>query len=179
MRISYLLRVAALGSALSLTGSPIVAMADDKDCWSPDWGRMMEMWGPGGMMGGYGGQWMLDRVDGRLAYMKTEINVRDDQEAAWTAFSVAVRSTVEAHNTLMQDAAGIRDGDQQSMSLTDRLAWQEARLEARLVQVRALKDATEKFYTVLDEQQKEAADDVVLPMMGMGSGRQGRHMLRQ
>jgi hypothetical protein len=57
------------------------------------------------------------------------------------------------------------------MSLPDRLALQETHLSARLNQVREIKASVDKLYASLSEEQKKAADDVVLPMIGMGMGR--------
>lgn len=173
-------RAALLAGAVCVAAIPIAAHADDDDRgWWPGWGRMMDMWGPGGMMGGAGPDWMLDRVDGRLAYMKTELKITEAQNAAWDAFSAAVRSAAEAHNGLMSGMWDqSEDGKFFEMPLTERLSWQVSHLEARLEQLKALQAATDTFYGVLDEDQKKAADDVVLPMMGMGMGRKGRHMMR-
>ena len=46
-------------------------------------------------------------------------------------------------------------------------------LEARLEQVKNVKTAVEKLYAMLSEEQKKVADEIVLPMMGMGMGRGG------
>ena len=56
------------------------------------------------------------------------------------------------------------------MTLPEMLAFQQGHLEARLEQVKATKDAADKLYSVLNEDQKAVADDVVLPMMGTGPG---------
>lgn len=51
--------------------------------------------------------------------------------------------------------------------LPERLAYQQSHLEARLEQVKAVRAAVEKLYAKLSDEQRRAADDIVLPMMGM------------
>jgi hypothetical protein len=184
MSISSLTKAVAAGALLMVASG--AATADDDDAssgWGPRWGmdRMMER-GAGPMMGyGWGGpDAMLDRVDGRLAFMKTELEITDEQMPLWDAFATVVRETAETHNALMRSTMEeVWTGDFQKKPLTERLSIQETHLEARLEQVRQVKEKAEELYTVLNEEQKEAADDIVLPMMGMGHGRGfGRGMMR-
>ena len=44
-------------------------------------------------------------------------------------------------------------------------------MSTRLEQVKQVKAAVDKLYATLSDEQKKAADDIVLPMMGMGMGR--------
>ncbi len=62
-----------------------------------------------------------------------------------------------------------REGDFLKKPLPERLAFQQSHLEARL----AVRAAVEKLYATLSDRQKKAADEFVLPMMGMGMGRSG------
>lgn len=165
---SGLLRV--LGAGLLCLCITTAAFADEDDGW------MSQRWGMGQMMGwgmmGGGPEAMLDRIDGRLAFMKTELKITEAQGADWDALAKVICSTAEAHNSLMQAMMNdMRSGDLGKMSLPDRLALQETHLSARLNQVREIKSAVDKLYASLSEEQKKAADDIVLPMMGMGMGR--------
>jgi hypothetical protein len=164
-----LLRV--LGAGVLSLCITTAAFADEDDSWmSQRWG-MGQMMGGWGMMGG-GPEAMLDRIDGRLAFMKTELKITEAQSADWEALAKVIRSTAEAHNSLMQTMMNdMRSGDIGKMPLPDRLALQETHLSARLNQVREIKAAVDKLYASLSEEQKKAADDIVLPMMGMGMGR--------
>jgi hypothetical protein len=185
MRISNGFTKTAL--AILILGVAVnVPEAQERRSWGmdnmPGWGmgRMMQGWGSGPMMG-YGSDFMLDRIDGRLAFMKTELKITDAQAAAWDDFAAAVRETAEAHNTLMQAMMNqMGDGEYFDMSLPERLGLQQDHIEARLDQVKQLKVSTEKLYAVLDEEQKKTADDIVLPTMGMGmmgGGFGGRGMM--
>jgi hypothetical protein len=164
-----LLRV--LGAGVLSLCITTAAFAEEDDDWMSQPSGMGQMMGGWGMMGG-GPEAMLDRIDGRLAFMKTELKITEAQNADWEALAKVVRSTAEAHNSLMQAMMNdMRSGDLGKMSLPDRLALQETHLSARLDQVKEIKAAAGKLYGTFSEDQKKAADDIVLPMMGMGMGR--------
>ena len=69
---------------------------------------------------------------------------------------------------MMED---MRSGAFWKKPLPDRLTLQATHLSARLEQVKVTKTAVEKLYALLSDDQKKVADDIVLPMMGMGMGR--------
>lgn len=168
-------RAALAGTLMLAAVSPGMAAGNDSDGW--EWfgwrhGPMMMQGRMGGRMMGDG--WldtMIERVDGRLAYMRAELKITDGQSPQWDAFAAAVRSGAEAHNALMRSMhETFADRDAEKMTLPDRLAFQQSHLEARLEQVKSMKDAANKLYAVLSDDQKKTADDIVLPMMGMGPG---------
>jgi hypothetical protein len=157
-----------------------MAAEDGSSTW-PFW-RMDHMmsgdWGQGGAMGWWRPEGMLDRLDGRLAYMRTELKIAPEQVAAWDEFANAVKSLAAAHNGMMlamEDA--FKTGGVLDKPLPERLSWHISQLELRLVQMKSTKAAVDKLYAVLTPKQKLAADDVFLPMMGMGMGR-NQHMMR-
>ena len=132
---------------------------------------MMGRWGRGPMMG-WNTEGMLDRIDGRLAFMKAELKITDGQKAAWDELAEAVRSTAQTHNDMMRSMMkDVQSGEFFKQSLPDRLISRETRLEARLEEVRTVKAAVDKLYGLLSDKQKEVADEIVLPTMGMGMGR--------
>jgi hypothetical protein len=130
-------------------------------------------------MMGYGADALLDRIDGRLAFLKTELKITPAQEQAWNDLATVIRDTSETHNRMMRETMKeMHDGSFFAKPLPERLQVQESHMAARLEQVRNVKGAVDKLYTQLDEMQKKAADDIVLPMMGMGMGRSmGRGMM--
>ena len=134
-------------------------------------------WGP---MMGYGTDTMLDRIDGRLAFLKTELKITPAQEPAWNDLAAVIRNASETHNKMMREMMKeVHDGSFFARPLPERLQLQESHMAARLEQIRNVKGAFDKLYTQLDETQKKAADDIVLPMMGMGMGMgMGRSMGR-
>ena len=44
-------------------------------------------------------------------------------------------------------------------------------MEARAEDIKSIRDAMDKLYAKLDDNQKKEVDGIVLPMMGMGMGR--------
>lgn len=170
------LLILALGTAV-MSGP---AMADDPSL-EPYWGieRMMGGdWGAGGAMGWWRPDGMLDRLDGRLAYMKAELKITSEQASAWNEFEATVKSSAIDHNSMMlsmRDA--FKAGRLLDRPLPDRLSWHIGQLETRLTQMRSVKTAVDKLYGVLTPEQKLVVDDVFPPMMGLGVGR-SEHMMR-
>ena len=173
MITSKKMMVAAGMLAMALS-APAMAEGDD-DGWWPRWGMghgMTDGWGWGGPLMGYGPDAMLDRIDGRLAYMKTELKITGTQAAAWDDLARVIRDTAETHNAMMREMMkDVRSGDFVKKPLPERLTLQQTHLEARLEQIKAVKAAVDKLYTLLDDTQKKTADDIVLPSLGMGMGR--------
>ncbi|RUM95376.1 hypothetical protein EET67_23585 [Pseudaminobacter arsenicus] len=112
--------------------------------------------------------------------MKTEFKIAPEQITAWDAFASVVRTSAKTHNNMIRSMAEeFDDGRIFNRPLPKRLGWQIAQMEARLQQIKTVKDAADDLYAVLAYEQKAVADDIVLPMTGMGMGRnQSRHMLR-
>lgn len=132
------------------------------------------------MMGWWRSEGVLDHVEGRLAYMETELKIAPQQTAKWQEFSAVVRTSVETHNAMMRSMAKeFDDGKIFEKRLPERLGWQIAQMAVRLEQIKVVKGAADDLYAVLTAQQKAVADDIVLPMTGMGmSSNQGRQMMR-
>jgi len=174
MRGMSLKKLLAAGAVALVVAGP--ALAED-DGWWDRWsgwgmGRMMGGWGgPGPMMGYYWGEDALDRIDGRLAFLETELKITEDQMPAWKALSEVIRATAETHSDAMEEMMeAMHDRDFWDKPLPERLAFQQAHMEARLAEIRSVGEAVETFYAVLDDDQKQVADEIVLPTMGMGMG---------
>ncbi len=180
MKIQSFAITALVVFSLQIPGAP--AIADDRDSSSGWWGGwgMHSMMGRGrgrGCMMGYGPERLLDRVDGRLAFLKTELKITDQQSDAWSSLAQTIRINSEAHNAMHREMMKeMHDGDFFDKPLPDRLVIRETHIEARLQQVKNVKEEVEKLYAVLDDGQKKSADEIMLPMMGMGCG-MGRGMM--
>ena len=78
-----------------------------------------------------------------------------------------------------KDYRDLRRNERLDKPLPERLAFQITRMEAHLAQIKSVKTAVDGLYAVLTNEQKAVADDIVLPLTGLGMGRgQGRHMMR-
>jgi hypothetical protein len=138
-------------------------------------GMMRMMGGPGGMMmGDDPGMAMIDRVEGRIAFLRTELNITDAQTQVWNAFADALRTNARnlgaVHGAMMgQMSSG------QTQTLAQRLDAQETWLTARLEGTRTLKAGFTGLYASLSDEQKATADELLAPHMGMmAMGRMGQ-----
>ena len=140
---------------------------------------MMNMMGTMRMMGmtghDMGGMATIDRVEGRIAFLRTELKITDAQAATWNAFAEALRTNAkklgEVRASMMARAGS---GQQQAPTMADRLDLQEQWLVARLEGTRAIKAAVTNLYGTLSDDQKKTADELLAPHMGMGMMMQGQ-----
>jgi len=130
--------------------------------------QMMRMMGQSGAeagCAGISGMATIDRVEGRIAFLKTELKITDAQDAAWNAFADALRTNAkslgEVRAAMMPQAGAQQD-------LVDRLGLQEKWLAARLEGTRAIKSALTNLVGTLSDDQKKTADELLAPHMGMG-----------
>ncbi len=168
--LAFALGATALSSAVAQTADqtkPIMGMMGG-GC--PMIGMMgQDMMGPGmmgqGMMGqGKMGQGMMGRhvkmgamVDGRLAYLRSELNITDAQTEAWKGYTDAVKGRVD----VMQ---GMRQGMMNAMQKGSAIERMDARMkgmEAMVESMKAVKPATEKLYAALSDEQKQVADQLI------------------
>ncbi|MDP1965278.1 MAG: Spy/CpxP family protein refolding chaperone [Reyranella sp.] len=124
-----------------------------------DMSRMMTM-----MHGGMMGNMPLKHVEGRLAFLKTELKITPAQEPQWTKFADVVRSTAKNAQTAKPP---MKHGDAKASTVSDRLAHYEKTLTARLETVRALKTAVDPLYASFSDEQKKLADELLMSPMGI------------
>lgn len=135
---------------------------------------MMDMMQTMGMMRpGAGGMGMatIDRVEGRIAFLRTELKITDAQNAAWNAFADALRANAKSLGEVRAAMSGASE-----QGLVERFALQEKWLAARLEGTRAIKAELANLVGVLSDDQKKAADELLAPHMGMMAMMQGGQM---
>jgi hypothetical protein len=177
MSISRFSKALAAGALVLALAGPVAA-DDDTNSWSPHWGMggMMGGWGQG-PMAGQGPDAMVDRIEGRLAFLKAELKITDAQTGAWDAFAATMRTTSESHVATMRSMMEeMHSGEFSKKTLPERLALRQSHMEARLEEIKSLAAAADALYAVLDDTQKKAADELALPMMGMGMMGMGQRM---
>ncbi len=118
-----------------------------------------------GMMGrGTDGIATIDRVEGRIAFLRAELKITDAQADAWNGFADALRTNARK----LAEVRATKPGDgQPASSLTARLDQQEQWLGARLDGTRAMKSAFAKLNEALSDDQKKTANDLLAPHLGM------------
>ncbi|HEX7967622.1 MAG TPA: Spy/CpxP family protein refolding chaperone [Stellaceae bacterium] len=148
----------------------------------PGWGYgpgMMRGYGYGpGMMGSNGGGpgfmgggmfgfadegQIIEFVDGRLAFVKAELKVTEQQMPLWNAFADTVRANAKTVNERRELMYGAR---WEQKSLPERLDAQETILASRLEALRKTSAALKPLYAALDNQQKKVADTLLVNPMG-------------
>jgi hypothetical protein len=125
----------------------------------------MPMMGMMQMMGAEGMQMMAQHVEGRIAFLKTELKITDAQLPQWNAFADAMRGNAKAMQGMMQ--GGMMMGMGADGTLPDRLAAREKQLTARLEAIRKLKAAADPLYAAMSADQKKTADEIMVSPMGM------------
>jgi hypothetical protein len=130
---------------------------------------MMAMMRTMGMSGpGMGGAATIDRVEGRIAFLRTELKITDAQSGTWNAFADVLRANAKRLGDVraaMMPQSGA--GQQQAATLADRLEVQERWLSARLEGTRTIRTAFVNLSGVLSDEQKQTANDLLAPHMGM------------
>lgn len=131
--------------------------------------RMMMQMMPmmGSRMGGMSdmtmpGMHMADRIEGRLAFLKTELKITEAQAGAWNELAATLRTNArkldDARKATAPDAAST------PVALLERQErWYTLRLEGIL----AMKAPLERLYGGLSDTQKEAADELLGPHLGL------------
>lgn len=129
------------------------------------WGPGMRGWGRG-MMGGCGPMGFDESgetppfVDGRIAFLKTELGITDAQAKPWAAF-------VEAMKSNFVNMQGLRQAMQSAFAAGTPVERLNARLSVMESRVAALKEMQKPLgdlYGALSDAQKKKADDLLTAM---------------
>jgi hypothetical protein len=103
---------------------------------------------------------MEAQVEGRLAYLKTELGITEPQAAAWKQYQDEVRSRTSAMKGMRQDMMKAM----QTGTVTDRLKTRINMMEGVIASMKAQSAAIENLYNVLTDDQKKKVDQ----LLGMG-----------
>jgi hypothetical protein len=142
---------------------------------SPDMVRMMGMMAAGNgpataQAGSMGPMMSPEHIEGRLAFLRVELDVTEAQQPLWEALAEAMRQTTGntgAALPVMQGGVAMNTGATTG-SPVQRIQLEERVLIARLEALQKVKAALEPFYAALDEAQKQKADRLLAPApMGM------------
>ncbi len=127
-------------------------------------GQMGGMSGPGAATGTTGITTgtadVTERIEGRIAFLKAELQITDKQMAEWNVLAEALRSgrqhLVEARKFLVMD---------DKTTSADRLGRYEGHLTERLEAVKSARGAFGRLYPTLNDAQKQTADAILLPLI--------------
>jgi hypothetical protein len=135
---------AAAGSMPGMGGMPMMGMMR----------MMMGQEGMGGMA------MMAGHVEGRVAFLKTELKITPAQEPLWNGVADAIRANAKS-------MAAMSGGMSQAEALPDKLARREKMMTAHLEALRRFRAAVDPLYAALDPDQKKTADQLLSGPMGM------------
>jgi hypothetical protein len=129
---------------------------------------MMHMMAMMRMTGMGQGAATIDRVEGRIAFLRAELKITEAQASAWNAFADVLRTNAQKLGQVRASMAPQPGAaQQQAPTLADRLDLQERWLLARLEGTRAMKSAFTNLYGTLSDDQKKTANELLAPHMGM------------
>ena len=129
----------------------------------PMMNMMRMMMGEDGMTGMPMMAAMTGHIEGRLAFLKTELKITDAQLLLWNAVADAIRANAKGMGAMTEGMMGGTQG----ATLPDKLATREKMLTARLEALRKLKAAVDPLYASLSDEQKKTADELIMGPMGM------------
>jgi LTXXQ motif family protein len=122
-----------------------------------DYGRH----GKGG--GHHGGKWMCGKaryIDGRLAFLKTELKITAEQEQVWNDYADTVRANAKSMKEQCEEMKEAK-GEDKRPPLPERLDLRTKMMEARLDALRAKSKALKPLYDALSDDQKKTADELI------------------
>lgn len=134
--------------------------ADMMQMMMPMMRMMMEQ---GGMdaAGGPMGMMQPRHVEGRIAYLKTELEITDAQSQQWNVFADALRQGTGA---MAATRGGMMGGT--TVTAPESAEREVTLLSARLEAMKAIAAAETALYRVLNDDQKKIADELLSAPMG-------------
>lgn len=119
-----------------------------------------------------------DRVEARLAYLKTALKITDAQSAEWDSFAAVMRKHAGDMEQRMQQrraqaqTQGAERAERRSASAIDRLERAQQRMAARSARLNEVITAAKPLYAALTPEQQQIAD-TMLSRQGKRGGHGG------
>jgi len=109
---------------------------------------------------------VLDRLDGRIAFLHAELRITQTQMQAWDEFAAALRTNsqrlTELHATLVRVPPPA-----EGSAILSTLEQGESVLAARLDGLRAIRASYGRLLAVLDDAQRRTAEELIWPHLGL------------
>jgi hypothetical protein len=139
-----------------------IALAALLSVLSPASGQDASAIGQGGAA--TAGQGMMcrayERVEGQLAYIKTELRITAAQEPQWNVFANVFKANKEKQYQSCRMAQE-QSRSMMSASLPESIKLKEDRLSEQLEALRVLDAALQPLYASLSREQKKTADEIL------------------
>jgi hypothetical protein len=114
-------------------------------------------------MGGLPMAMMMGHLEGRIAFLKTELKITDAQLPLWNAVAEAIR----ANAGTLQESGGAMMAGMSEKALPERLAEHEKMMSAHLAAIARLRSAVIPLYQSLTHEQKKTANELLASPMVM------------
>jgi len=127
-----------------------------------------EMMGPNmmsmmSMLASMGQMMAPEHVEGRLAFLRTELGITEAQQPLWDAFAGALRANARGIAGTMANTQGTMPAPSAALlALPQRIELQERMLAARLDGLRQVSAALGPLYAALDDAQKRTFDTLLM-----------------
>jgi periplasmic protein CpxP/Spy len=121
-----------------------------------------------------------DRVEARLAYLKTALKITDAQSAQWESFAAVMRKQAGDTEQRMQQRRaqfqkqGAERAERRNASAIDRLERTQQRMAARSARLNEVITAAKPLYAALTPEQQQIAD-TMLSRQGKRGGHGGHN----
>lgn len=142
---------AAMALTLALAAGAAGAAIMPTPAWAD--GRFHGMHGVGAWHG-------PERVEGHIAFLKTELKITSAQESQWQKVAQAMRQGADRMKVLRE--AKRAEADKPTTSL-ERLKAREKFAQTHAESTRAFVAAYEPLYTAMSDEQRQAADALFAP----------------
>ena len=120
-----------------------------------------------------------ERVEARLAYLRTALKINDAQQPQWENFASVLRRHARDMDQRIQQRraqAGQQGGrDPRTVSAIERLERTQQRMAVRSAQLNEVIVAAKPLYAALSPEQKQVADEMLARHGGRGAHHRHRH----
>lgn len=100
---------------------------------------------------------MSSFADGRIAFLKAELNITDAQKTPWDAYVEALKSNLQSMQGMWQSMRVVFEGD----TPVERLDAHITTMESRVSALKAVKPALSNLYAALNADQKKKANELL------------------
>lgn len=106
-----------------------------------------------------------ERIEARLAYIRTALKITDAQQAQWNAFAETLRNHARAADERMQQLRAQRErgAANERSSAIARLEQEQQRHAASVTRINELLTVQRPLYAALSADQKAIADELLAP----------------
>lgn len=105
-----------------------------------------------------------EHIDGKIAFVKTELQITQDQEQAWNEFEQVMREAAQSRSEMFakrHKSKGEKSDEMELKSLDKRIDTKLAMMEQRHEMLRTVALAAKDLYAELNPEQKAIADKLL------------------